>query len=103
LKYHPLSFLVDGERLSWEEDQVSHDGDVGDGYVLEQMHVNLQSSEFKRLAFAKTVEGRLGITEFTIPYDKRESFRVLSDYLGNLKGMSATPAPGTIDAPIQPQ
>jgi hypothetical protein len=89
LKYHPLAFLVDGERLSFGEDQVSHDGDVEDGYVLEQMHVELQPSQFRRLAFAKTVEGKLGISEFTIPYDTRESFRVLSDTLEDLKGKTA--------------
>jgi hypothetical protein len=85
LKYHPFVFLVDGERMSWDEESVSHDGAVGDGYVLEQMFIRIKPNQLNQIAFAKKVDGRLGIVEFSIPYDKRESLRVLSDMLEELK------------------
>jgi hypothetical protein len=103
LKFHALVFLADGQRMSWDEEGVSHDGDVGSGYVLEQMNVILTPDQFRNLASAKTVEGRLGSTEFSITYADRESFRALSDYLEDLRGKTADKTSETIGAEVAPQ
>jgi hypothetical protein len=86
LNFHPLTLLVDGERLQWDHSEVDHNGDVGSGYVLENMYINLDSSKIKKLAFAKIVEGQLGVIEFAINYDDRTCLRQLSDYIDNMQG-----------------
>lgn len=80
LDYHPLIFISDDQRYSWESKEVSHDGDVGRGYVLEQMHVNMPYEQFKQLAYARIVQGRLGIYEFSISDADREQMRILVEY-----------------------
>lgn len=80
LEYHPLIFISDDQRYSWESDEVSHNGDVGRGYVLEQMHVNMPYDQFKQLAYARVVQGRLGIYEFTISDIDREQMRILVEF-----------------------
>ena len=80
LEYHPLIFISDDQRYSWESGEVSHNGDVGRGYVLEQMHVNMPYDQFKQLAYARVVQGRLGIYEFTISDIDREQMRILFEF-----------------------
>ena len=80
LDFHPLIFISDDQRYSWESSEVSHNGDVGHGYVLEQMHVNMPYEQFKQLAYARIVQGRLGIYEFSIPDADREQMRILVEY-----------------------
>lgn len=103
LKFHPLILLIDEERVSWDSDDVSHNGDVGHGYVLEQMHVRLKRDQLRKLALAKTVEGKLGIIDFSLPYEKRESLRVLSEILKSQEGSTANKAPEAIGAETAPQ
>ncbi len=79
MDFHPLILLVDGKRLPSPENGLSWNGDVGNGYVLEHMQLRLSPSLFRQIAFAKVVEGKLGLTEFTIKYEDREAFRAMSN------------------------
>jgi hypothetical protein len=72
---HDLDGLCDGEKIAFETP--SHDGTVGDGYVLEFMWTTLPKGQLSKLGNCKELDLRLGITEFTIPYEKRESWRLL--------------------------
>lgn len=78
MDFHPLVLLVDGKRLSWGEKGLSWDGTVGNGYVLEHMQLQVTPALFKQIAFAKVVEGKLGLTEFTVAYEDREAFRTIA-------------------------
>lgn len=77
MDFHPLVLLVDGKRLPLGKG-LSWSGDVGNGYVLEHMQLRLSPTLFKQVAYAKTVDGKLGLTEFTITYEDREAFRTIS-------------------------
>jgi hypothetical protein len=78
MDFHPLVLIVDGKRMSWNENSVHWNGTVQSGYVLENMQLRVTPALFKKIAFAKIVEGKIGLTEFTISYEDREAFRILS-------------------------
>jgi hypothetical protein len=61
LDFHPLKLLIDEELI--DLGNVEFDGDVGDGYVLEYMTIDLPLDILAKMLRAKTVEGRLGLTE----------------------------------------
>jgi len=63
LKYHPIVFIADGKRLRYDPE---HDGDVGDGYVLEFMWVHPEKSELLSLIYSKNVGVMVGIDQFSL-------------------------------------
>lgn len=87
---HDLDFLVDGERMSIGT--LDHDGSVGEGYVLEFMAAHISVSQFLRLANAKTIEGKLSTTEFSLSSDQIETIK---DFASRLSG-------GTVDEAMDP-
>jgi hypothetical protein len=111
LKYHPLTLLVDGQRMTWSEDDVSHDGSVHSGVsvsVFEQMHAHPTLSQFYQIARARSVQGKLGIRQFDIPYESRAGMRALADYLEQIeqkaanKGLLRTGDPQTARQSAEP-
>ena len=85
LDYHPLVALCDGEKIGFEEP--SHDGSVGDGYVLEFMYVAIPSSGLQKLGNCKEFEMRLGIQEIKVTYEQRESWRLLGQMFDKKVGL----------------
>ncbi len=77
LEFRNLVGLCDGERF--EFDEPSHRGNVGRGYVLEQMSVKLPELSLQKLANCKSLELKLGIHEFAVPLKSRESWRQISN------------------------
>lgn len=75
LEHHDLDLLVDGRPVHVALD---HGGSVGDGYVLEHMSTQMPLAQFLQIAKAKTVEGRLFITEFKLRPDHIEALRDLA-------------------------
>lgn len=65
LTSHSLNLIVDGEPMSLGE--MSHDGSVGSGYVLEFMWVSIPVAKFRKIANAAKVEAQLFSTEFVFP------------------------------------
>ena len=63
LHCHDVALLVDGQPISV---QASHDGRVGNGYVLEYITFDLPLASFLRLATASKVEARVCRTELAI-------------------------------------
>ena len=77
LTYHPLRLMLnDSDRLDLGDGD--HDGTVGSGYVLEHMIVDLPVPQFLEIVAAKTVEGRLGLTDFTLKPNQLEALRDLA-------------------------
>ena len=74
LKYHPIIFIADGKRLSYDP---KHDGDVGNGYVLEFMRVSPEKSELLSLIYSKKVEVRVGLDQFSL---KQSHLNALKDF-----------------------
>jgi hypothetical protein len=99
LRHHPLDLLVDGKRWSF---QPTHDGTVGQGYVLEHIWAHLTEAQLADLAAAKSVEGRLGINEFALSRDQLAAIREFAALLDDPKRpVPAPPAarPG-VEAPM---
>jgi len=63
LRLHPINFLVDGKRLSY---QPEHHGVVKTGYVMEHMWVDPTKQEFLDIIYAKSVEIKVGLDEFQL-------------------------------------
>ena len=63
LDYHPITLLVDGERMRFD---AKHDGSIGKGYVLEFMWVDPSESQIERIFRANNIEGQVGIREFKL-------------------------------------
>jgi len=59
-------------------DEPKYDNSVGMGYVLEHMHFYVPIRAFLIIANAKSVEGRLGTTEFKIKSSQLEAIRDLA-------------------------
>lgn len=73
LKCHTLALLVDGARIATTEP--SHDGDVMTDYVIEQVAVSVSVESVRRMARAKSVEGKLCNTEFALTFMQRSALR----------------------------
>jgi hypothetical protein len=80
---HDLDLLVDGERMSIGT--LHHEGSVGNGYVLESMSAQISAALFLRLANAKSIEGKLSQTEFSLSSDQIETIK---DFASRLSGGS---------------
>jgi hypothetical protein len=74
LEYHPIIFLVDGERMKFEPD---HKGSIGDGYVLEHLWVQPSKDQFIKMVHAKKVQIRVGLDQFDL---SDSHLRALKDY-----------------------
>jgi hypothetical protein len=89
LDSHRLYILLDGKRddeITKIADEMEYSNSVLDSSVFEHMTLTFRGiDEFKKIAFAKTVETRLGGQEFSIDYEKRKGWRELFNYLDNIK------------------
>ena len=88
LEYHPVTFLVDNERIRFEPD---HDGRVGDGYVLEFLTPDLSGSQFQALVNAKSVEIRVGIDEVHLDPARMNALRDFASYASNPDRLLSVP------------
>jgi S1-C subfamily serine protease len=79
LDYRNLVVLCDTNKMDFGK--LKHDGRVGRSYVLEQMFAILSLGQLKALAFAKSVEAKLGSHEIDFSYGDRVSMRTLISYL----------------------
>ncbi len=75
LHCHNVDLLVDGRAIPVE---ASHDGRVGDGYVLEFVEFDLPLASFLRLTTASKVEARVCRTELAIGILQMSALRNLA-------------------------
>lgn len=97
LKYHPIIFLVDGERWTFEP---NHDGDVETGYVLEHLFVHLSEDQLLKIAHAKSAQVKVGCD---IVYFKPEHVTALKDFASLIGDPSAPINPPSaigLNAPV---
>jgi len=74
-----LTFIADGEVLEAGTAEI-FDTDVlttGGVQVRESMLIALSQPTFMKIAFADTLEGKLGLVEFKVPNYKRDTWRAL--------------------------
>ena len=74
--------LIDGARTSPYEPSYSGKvigADTSIPFALEQMWVKVESSTFWKIAYATSVEARIGVYEFKISYAERAAMRQLAD------------------------
>jgi hypothetical protein len=64
LECHDVNILADGKRISIIK--TTHDGHVGEGYVLEYVDSIISWDEVKKLSSAKNVEVQICNTEFVL-------------------------------------
>lgn len=72
-----LIILRDGKTFDLGE--IKHTGSVHRDSVLEQMTAEVPFADFAKIAFADTVEIRLGLYELKFPHAARAPLRALSD------------------------
>ncbi len=79
LTSHDLIFLVDNERMNFGETTHFGDSETDAGGVLtiEMMSAIIPKEQFRKIANAQVVEGKLGFTVFNIERKDRELFRML--------------------------
>ncbi len=77
LKYRPLRLLLD-DTTRLDLGSVTHDGSVGQGYVLEQMFAEVPVSRLQQILAAETVEGQLGTTPFKLTPSQLNALRVFA-------------------------
>jgi hypothetical protein len=73
LKCYDLSWLLDG-RIHMSPGS-GHEGQVGDGYVLELITSKLSVDEFLQIVNAEKVEGKVCNTEFVLTPSQMEALR----------------------------
>jgi hypothetical protein len=78
LDHHPVTFLVDSERITVEP---KFDGTVGKGYVLEYMYAPLTKSQHLKILNAQSVQVRVGIDEFSLMEPHRSALKEFFSYL----------------------
>jgi hypothetical protein len=85
-----LNLIVDGQRMPIGT--LDRDGTVGEGYVLEFMSANISAAQLLKLANAKSIEGKLSLTEFSLSSDQIETIK---DFASRLSG-------GPVDEAMDP-
>jgi hypothetical protein len=78
LTHHPIIFLVDEERMSFDP---KYDGSVGDGYVLEFLWVRPSKDQIMKLLSAKRVQVRVGIDQFDLMDSHLDSLKEFCSYI----------------------
>lgn len=79
LKFHRVHLLADGKPVKLSG--VQHDGDVGEGYVMEHITFDVPALELARLVDATVAEVRLGTDEARIKGDALGCLRQLAHEL----------------------
>jgi hypothetical protein len=88
LECHFVDALADDSPLKLSESE--HDGDVGDGYVIEHVTVHMELAEFQKLAFAKEAKIRVCNTVFTLSPEVLAQLRVIyADITEDTQGKKA--------------
>ena len=76
----PLTFIADGEIIDPGNASMVLTNTMiagGDALTVERMGISIEKDIFMKIAFADTLEGKLGIEEFKISKKKRETWRAL--------------------------
>jgi hypothetical protein len=77
---HDFAIIADGKRIGFPAPK--HNGEVWSGgegaEVYESMFVDMSAATFTRIANSKTIEGRLGRTEFRLAPDTIAALRELA-------------------------
>jgi hypothetical protein len=76
LTTHEVIFLLDGKRLWLKVEKQSSSVGMAN-LCLEQLIFVISKADFETMAYAKVIEGRLGVDEFKLSYKDREGFRAL--------------------------
>lgn len=80
LSCHATYWLADGTQVPLP--QPTHHGHVGDGYVLEQLHVKgIEIGLLRRLAHAQQVEYKICNDEYRATAEEMQNFRTLFSYV----------------------
>lgn len=80
LKYHPVKFLLDGQKLDPGESE--HSGDIlSGGDVIEYVRVSLDLPTFQKLIQAGQVDVQVGTVEFALTPQQLEALRHLSSLI----------------------
>jgi hypothetical protein len=87
LKYRNIVIASGNETYNLGEPP--HDGDVGNGRVLEQFHVQLSLKQIEQIADAPLVKGKVGIHEFRLTAAQQRSIK---EFVEQLKVDEATAA-----------
>ena len=75
-----LTFIADGEIIDAGIAELGLTNTMiagGDALTVEHIGISIDKDTFMKIAFADTLEGKLGIEEFKISSNKREAWRAL--------------------------
>lgn len=74
-----LTFIADGEIINPGYANIISTNTLTSGgvQVVEYIGITIDNSTFMKIAFANTLEGKMGIVEFKVNYDKRDTWRAL--------------------------
>jgi hypothetical protein len=89
LTYHPIIFLVDGERFRFDPE---HDGSVKTDYVLEFLYVRPTKNQLLKMIYARKVEVQVGADQFELTESHLNAMKDFTSYLGNPYRRLSTPA-----------
>jgi hypothetical protein len=95
LKCHGVDWLIDDQPFSVP---TSHDGDVGNGYVLEHVTSFPSYSDIARMAAAGAVKGRLCDTVFTL--DSKQ-IKKIEEFVEKIKEKSNAPNGMPTSIPVE--
>ena len=78
LNLYPITFLIDGEAIRFEEDDINAiRNTLGGDNVSESLYFSINSQLFNKIAFSEKVEVKIGIVDFEMTHARRESLRLL--------------------------
>jgi hypothetical protein len=80
VEYHPIAFLIDGERMKFEP---KYDGTTGKGCVTEFLHVYLSEAQFLKMLNAKEVHASVGLEEFDLKKSHLSALKDFASYVDN--------------------
>ncbi|MDQ6630771.1 MAG: hypothetical protein M3Y82_03320 [Verrucomicrobiota bacterium] len=87
LKNRTCVIIYDG--ITKDFGDMEHDGDVEYGGVLERLRLHFSFDEFKKMAFSKSVEIKLGIIEGSYTEPTLEKMRIFVNHFDSLKQPAA--------------
>ena len=79
LKHHPIAFLADGKRLTYNAE---HHGDVETGYVLEYLWVKPSKADFLKMIYAARVQAKVGLDEFDLTESRLNALTDFASRIG---------------------
>jgi hypothetical protein len=78
LDYHPVVFLVDGERLKFDP---KRDSTVRSGYVLEYLWPDLSKYQFLKVIYGSRVQVQVGLDEFELGESRLNALKDFASYI----------------------